>query len=214
MLEPNDLDDLITAIESLRADPWIQVLIPTLSGIVGVISGFFLSVAKGAFDRKAARRDQITNAIRERRQAAVDVFSAEVKWIDENLGFSGGKTDWAPHNEARKFGPDLFSKTGKVTDDVVTPAVRQFTIVLDSTIRSWSRPKDSYFREFTRLTKDTKASIRKEVTTVRVAAQHWVDNDQEARILTDVLTKSRERIKALSDQSDDGKLNYKPRIFR
>ena len=214
MLQPNDLDDLITAIESLRADPWIQVLVPTLSGVVGVVAGFFLSVAKGASDRKAARRDQITSAIRERRQAAVDVFSAEAKWIAEHPGFTGTASEWAPHESARRDGPDLFSKTGKVTDDEVTPAVRHFTNILDGTIRSWSRPKDAHSLEYTRLTKDTRVSIRTEATTVRVAAQHWVDNDQDAHVLTDVLTKSRERMKALSDQSEDGKENFKPRYFR
>lgn len=202
----SDIDDLIVAIEALKSNPWLDVLIPAVSGVVGVTAGFFLSIARGSYDRKAARRDEISGAIRDRRQSAVDTLSTESKWILTNHGRLMSVGERSPHTEARTTGPELFDKTGKVSDDVVTPEARAYLHAIDFTLRSYVRvdtsdghPQSDYHR----LTKEITAKVRAEVSLVREAAQRWVDEDRESEWFRAILSASRGRLKSLQDVPED-----------
>jgi hypothetical protein len=200
-MNPNDFDELLSAIRSLQSDPWTSVFFPAASGVIGVVVGFFLSVAKSAFDRKAARRDAITSSIRERRQAAVDVFSMEAKWIAENYGYMGSGSDWHPHEQARAQ-TALFNKTGRVSDDVLSKAAFGYLVAIDASQRSYARAAPTGGPAFKPIPSDKQAVIRDEVTATRVACQRWVDEDREAGWLVERVESSRERIRSQRDQSE------------
>ena len=198
--EISDTDQIVDAILALKSSPWLDVLIPAVSGVIGVAAGFFLSVAKASSDRKIARRDEITGAIRTRRQEAVDVFSAEAKWAVFSIGKMYTTAERQRHRDARENGPDLFDKTGNVADERLTAPVRSYLSELDMAYQSRVKRDvvDGYPTLNTEnVTREFLSDIRAEVSAVRLAAQQWVDEDRDSKWFAQVLEPSLSRVRTL-----------------
>ena len=195
-----NIDDLIAAIRSLKTNPWTDVLIPAVSSVIGILAGFFLSVAKTGYDRKTARRDEITGDIRLKRQEAVDTVMTELRWMSANPGFFGSPPDWAPHLEARRIGPELFALTGKASDEEVSPEARNLFRVLEATYKSYVRPMDAQqTNDWSRLTEAIQKLVRTEVATIRSGAQEWIDRDRDSDWMAEMMKESRKRIFSARD---------------
>jgi hypothetical protein len=171
MLHFGDLDDLIAAVRALAPNPIMELLVPTVVGLVGVASGFGLSSWKESAGRKRAKNEARQTALAESRRPAVNELVRYIEWAISSFQQPGMR---------QKVGQGidhvvaLFADTGAPEDLTIGRDVRKFLSAFTSALLSSGRANGmgSWFE----WTDADEAKMHELSTQIAEDGRQWIDD--------------------------------------
>ncbi|TFC30099.1 hypothetical protein E3O55_08415 [Cryobacterium sp. MDB1-18-2] len=183
MLQLGDINDLIDAVRSLGPNPVTEVLIPTLSGVVGVVAGFGLSTWKDAATRKRALKDARQIEIAAGRKPATTALIRNMEWAISNFQFDVMR---ATFPESIDGVAALFTATGEPEDLAVARMVRS---VLESlSKRLLAAYRVSSYTQWWEFDDEDESKLLLLTADIAKDAKRWVDDEMSTANFTVALS--------------------------
>ena len=171
MLPLKDIDDLIKAIHGLAPNPFMELLVPTVVGLVGVFAGFGLSTWKEAAGRKRVKAEARRAALAESRRPAVNGL---IRYIESAI------SNFQRPDMSQKLVPSidlvaaLFANSDEPGDLTIGRDVRKFLGALSSLLIGTGRT--SAESEGFEWTEAQDARLHELSTQIAEYGRLWVDD--------------------------------------